>query len=430
MIRGVAAGAAGVRSRAPAHATLDSDPPYPSQGDPTYATTHSDLAAGAVDDHVRAYLAHRDRLLTIEGAETAAPTATESLHGHNIEAVAAHPDAPERAFVGTFDAGLFRTVDAGDSFEWIGDAIEHDANESHTKEADVDESDAIEHGANEGDAVTSVAVSPHDPEEVWIGTEPSRLYHSEDGGEQFERIDGLLEVPSADEWSFPPRPDTHHVRWIEPDSTDPERIYVGIEAGALLYTTDGGESWVDRPPGSRRDNHQLATHPDAEGRVYSAAGDGYAESSDGGESWAVRHDGLGHRYVWSVLPDPGDPDRVLVTAASGPRSAHSTPGESYCYRLAGDRRAGGDADRRASDTVERRKGGDGGAWERLEGPLSGEGVLRGVLATDGEPGHAYAATNRGCYRSTDFGDSWDRIDVDWPADLEERTARGLAVVNG
>ncbi|GAB3685104.1 glycosyl hydrolase [Salinarchaeum chitinilyticum] len=337
---------------------------------------------------MRAYLAHRDRLLTIEGTEGPAPHARTALLGHDLEAVAAHDGVPERAFVGTFDAGLHRTTDGGRTFDPVGETLDHDA-------------------------VTAVAVSPLDPETVWVGTEPSRLYRSVDGGDSFESVEGITDVPSAEEWSFPPRPDTHHVRWIEPDPADPDRIYVGIEAGALLYTTDGGATWSDRPPGSRRDNHQLATHPDAPGRVYSAAGDGFAESEDGAEHWTVRHDGLDHRYVWSVVPDPGDPDRVLVSAATGPGSAHSLPGESYCYR----RRSG--HGQRRGETV---------SWKRLDGPVSGEGVLRAVLATDGEPGHVYAATNRGCYRSTEFGTAWTRIDVEWPAAVEEQTARGLAVV--
>lgn len=349
---------------------------------------------------MRAYAAHRDRLLVVDGvgvgAEAAAagsPTVREALLGRDVEAVAAHPADPDRAFVGTFDDGLHVTRDGGRSFERVASPAEAAG-------------DAIEQ-----DAVTAVAVAPTDPGTIWVGTEPSRVYRwTEDGGRpdarrSVERLDGLLDVPSADQWSFPPRPDTHHVRWVEPDQTDERRLYVGIEAGALVYTPDSGATWVDRPPGSRRDNHQLASHPDAPGRVYAAAGDGYAESTDGGEHWTARHDGLAHRYVWSVLPDPGDPDRVLVSAASGPGSAHSPPGESYCYRRSGDE-----------------------SWQRLAGPLSGEGAMRAVLSGDGEPGHAYALNNRGLYASADFGDTWSRVDVPWPGTLREQTARGLAVV--
>lgn len=334
---------------------------------------------------MRIYAAHRDRLLVVEDdgesrAELQSPTIDERLEGRQLEDVAAHPSTPERAVVGTFDDGCYRTPDGGDSFESIGDAVEEPA-------------------------VTAVAVAPHDPEVVWLGTEPSRLYRSIDGGRSFEPVDGLQDLPSAAEWSFPPRPDTHHVRWIEPDPADSQRCYVGVEAGALCYTTDGGETWHDRPPGSRRDNHQLATHPDAPGRVYSAAGDGYAVSTDGGEHWDAPQDGLEHRYVWSVCPDPTDPDRVLVSAASGPGDAHSPPGESYLYRRDGEN-----------------------PWKRLDCPLSGQGVLRAVLASGNAGGVLFGLNDRGLYVTRNCGDDWSRVDVDWPDALREQTARGLAVV--
>jgi len=152
-------------------------------------------------------------------------------------------------------------------------------------------------------------------------------------------------------WSFPPRPDTHHVRWIEPCPADPERWFVGVEAGALVVTPDGGETWVDRPEGSRRDNHALATHPDAPNLVYAAAGDGFAESGDRGDSWRVVDRGLDHGYVWGLAVDPGDPETALVSAASG----------------AGRRTAA--ARRTSTDDLgwrqsERRSGDDRGKWPR------------------------------------------------------------------
>ncbi|PSP90155.1 hypothetical protein BRC90_02530 [Halobacteriales archaeon QS_4_69_34] len=327
---------------------------------------------------------------------------SDHLTGRALECVAVSPEVPERVLVGTFESGLWRSTDGGGSFERVGDG-------------------GIEH-----EAVMSLAVSPHDPDEVWAGTEPSRVYRSTDGGETWAERPGLAALPSASEWYFPPRPDTHHVRWIEVDPRDPERLYVGVEAGAFVLSEDGGETWRERPEGARRDNHSLATHPDAPGRVYAAAGDGYAESGDGGESWNHPQEGLEHRYCWSVAPDPGDPDTVLLSAARGARSAHSPPAETYVYRRTGTsagsewHTGGGEADRGACAD---------GAWERLDdrGLPTGEGVLRAVLATAG-PGTFYAANNEGLFRSADAGDSWDRLGVAWPERFRERTVRGLAVV--
>src|SRR5437773_4016419 len=87
--------------------------------------------------------------------------------------------------------------------------------------------------------------------------------------------------------SFPPRPQTHHVRWIEADVSVADRVFVAIEAGALVRTFDGGRIWRDRVRGGPYDTHTAMTHPFAPGRIYSAAGDGYYERTDAGRWWRI-----------------------------------------------------------------------------------------------------------------------------------------------
>jgi photosystem II stability/assembly factor-like uncharacterized protein len=326
------------------------------------------------------YAALDDRVLVVSGAE-AGPTAHERLVGTDLECVASASGAPARAFVGTVSEGIRRTTDGGDSWERVAPDID--------------------------DRVTALTVCPHDPDRVWAGTEPSAVYRSEDGGETWAERPGLTDLPSADEWSFPPRPHTHHVRWIEVDPRDPDRLYVAIEAGALVRSTDGGETWLERPEGGRRDNHTLATHPDAPERVYSAAGDGYAESTDGGETWHEAMEGLDHRYCWSVAVDPADPGLRVMSAASGAYRAHR-PGsaETYCYRRRDD-----------------------GPWERItDGLPTGEGVLRAVLDSGGA-GEFYAVNSEGLYRSTDAGVTWHEVDLGpaWLDRFAEEPPRALVV---
>ncbi|MWG35561.1 WD40/YVTN/BNR-like repeat-containing protein [Halomarina oriensis] len=324
------------------------------------------------------YATLRTALLVVRD-EREAPTVERRLADYDLECVCAHPDAPDTVLVGTFDDGLFRSTDGADSFERVAPEMES--------------------------RVMSLAVNPHDPDEWWAGTEPSRVYHSTDAGVTWTENPGLTDLPSAEDWYFPPRPDTHHIRWLAVDPSDTDHLYVGIEAGALVQSHDRGETWADRVDGSRRDNHSLATHPDAPERVWSAAGDGYAESHDHGETWDYPQEGLGHRYVWSVAVDPGDPETVLVSAASGARSAHSLPAESYVYRRDGD-----------------------GAWEQaMDGLPEPDGLIRAVLEP-GEDGECFALTNRGVFRSTDFGGSWAALDVPWDESFESQTGRGLVAV--
>ncbi|MFB6170984.1 MAG: WD40/YVTN/BNR-like repeat-containing protein [Haloarculaceae archaeon] len=322
-----------------------------------------------------------DDYLVVATGEGADRRRSERLSGHDLQCLAAVSAVPERVFCGTFDAGLQRSTDGGDSWERVGVDVLHER-------------------------VMSVTVSPHDPDVVWAGTEPSAIFVSRDGGDTWTERPGLTDLPSAGEWYFPPRPDTHHVRWIDVAPDDPDRLYVGIEAGAFVTSPDGGDTWRERLPGSRRDNHSLATHSDAPGRVYAAAGDGYAESHDHAADWAHPQSGLDHRYCWSVVPTPGDPDVVVLTAASDPGAAHSSPAESYVYRREGD-----------------------GDWERaMAGLPDPEGSLRGVLAAGDGPGEVHLLSNHGLYRTTDSARTWSRLPVPWrPAD-ERLRPRGLAVV--
>jgi photosystem II stability/assembly factor-like uncharacterized protein len=345
------------------------------------------------------YAAMEDALVVAagDGDDWAASAALVDL---DLECVAASPDEPHRVFVGTFSSGLHRSTDGGETFSKVAGAVWEVSSDS----------------AIGSDPVTAVAVSPHDPDVVWVGTEPSRLYCSTDAGESFTEVVDLSTLSTADEWSFPPRPDTHHVRWIEVDPSDPDRLLVAVEAGALLLTEDGGDSWVERPEGARRDSHKLATHPGAPGRVYAAAGDGVAESYDGGHSWVRPERGLDHRYTWSTAVDPGDPDTVFVSAATGAHRAHSADGaESYVYRRTAP---GPDAD--PGETP----------WTPLDdrGLPTGRGVLRAELAGGSEPGELFAVTNDGVYRTTSRGDHWRSLPLAWPDRFEAATCRGLVVV--
>jgi hypothetical protein len=173
-------------------------------------------------------VATRTGLLIVRRGSTWA--VEQHLHGRSCDCVGVDPREPARVYCGTIDGGLFRSVDSGRHWEPVGPGIAHST-------------------------ITAVAVShARDADAfgiVYAGTEPSAVFRSENGGESWVDLAGLRALPSATTWSFPPRPETHHVRWIEADVSAADRLFVAIEGGRARahrrWWTDLAGSRARRP---------------------------------------------------------------------------------------------------------------------------------------------------------------------------------------
>lgn len=313
----------------------------------------------------------------------------ESLRGTHPESIAFDPINPGIAYCGTFGKGIWKTADAGQNWNKIGNGFISSPN------------------------VSSVSVSPLESgtegfNVVYAGTEPSKFYRSNDGGHSWGRMSGLNNLSSSQSWSFPPRPWTHRVRWIEPDVNSPGYVFVAIEAGALVQSRDGGITWIDRVKQGPFDTHTLATHRKAAKRLYSSAGDGYFESFDYGESWNKPIAGLKHHYLYGISVDSQDPQTVIVSASSGPWQAHNAEdAESFIYR-------------RSEGT---------GQWELISKglPESGGTMIPILAASSKNAGEFYLVSNRGIFCSTDSGISWNALDISWPREYHSQHPWSLAI---
>jgi|SRR5690625_1513706 len=309
----------------------------------------------------------------------------EKTTPHHFRCLAVDSTRDGRLYGGSFADGLWISDDAGDTWYPAGEGIAHDC-------------------------VVSVAVSVSERVDgqavVWAGTEPSHLYRSTDGGKTWTNCTGIQSLASKPEWSFPPRPHTHHVRWIQPDIHEKNRIFAGIELGGVMQSDDKGETWQDRKPGSQYDCHTLTMTGAAKDRIYEAAGGGFAESRDGGQTWQTFNDGLDpYSYLVGVAVDSGDPDTIIVSAAKSARTAYIPE--------------------RAHTVLMRRE--NNKHWEIITSGLpdpDGASVFS-LLANPNQQGVFYVVNNLGVYQSVDSGKTWSSLPFQWPEQILNERIWGL-----
>jgi photosystem II stability/assembly factor-like uncharacterized protein len=233
------------------------------------------------------------------------------LASYTIWSIAFDDRNPDVMFAGTGTPTLpkiFRSRDGGKSW--------HDLNVDAASECD-----------NVGiPRVTEIAVDPLDPRHVWASFEVDGFRHSADGGDTWERIDvgnstyadghGVAVSPGPPKTVFLVRNNEifastddgqswttlnthekfpmHHVRHLMFDAWDPKAAWASIgdytpgDTGALMRTTDFGESWttVNMPVAPNSSMWAMRTQPDDPKLMFAATRYGYLyRSGDAGKSW-------------------------------------------------------------------------------------------------------------------------------------------------
>ncbi|WP_134484083.1 WD40/YVTN/BNR-like repeat-containing protein [Candidatus Nitrosocosmicus franklandus] len=316
----------------------------------------------------------------------------ECLKNVNPSSVAFDPLKPDRAYCGTFDKGLWKSDDKGQCWEKTS--------------LDIPDSQ-----------IMSLSVSPikrgkEEFNKLLVGMEPSLIFMSIDGGKSWEKIDEFDKLPSSSTWSFPPRPWTHHVRWIEQDVNNEDNIFAAIEAGALIKSIDGGRSWIDKAKDGPYDSHTLRTHKKAPHRLYSAAGDGYFESLDCGNTWKRKVKGLGHNtYLYSIAVNNNDPQNIVVSASSNAWKSHAIQdSETFIYR-------------RNSDE-------EGAGWiPSIDGLPGSKGTVISILESHPKnKDEFYCLNNKGIFFSVNSGESWKSLDIPWSKEYYLQHPWALALI--
>jgi photosystem II stability/assembly factor-like uncharacterized protein len=90
----------------------------------------------------------------------------------------------------------------------------------------------------------SVSVHPRDPGVVFAGVAPVGVYRSDDGGDHWRRVGPAEPMPEICDYTNA-RGLTSRLMRLGFDPTDPQLMFGACETNGLLVSGDGGETWRD-----------------------------------------------------------------------------------------------------------------------------------------------------------------------------------------
>lgn len=153
---------------------------------------------------------------------------------------------------------------------------------------------------------------------VMVGAADATLFDLD--GERLVRRKDFDEAPGRDSWYTPwgGPPDVRSMA-VDVDGT----VYLNVHVGGVLVQPAGSEAWTATMD-INADVHQVIAHPDSPGVALAASAVGLGVTTDGGESWEFRSDGLLARYCRAAAVSD---DTVYVSASQGPRG-----GKAAIYR--------------------------------------------------------------------------------------------------
>jgi photosystem II stability/assembly factor-like uncharacterized protein len=206
--------------------------------------------------------------------------------------------------------------------------------------------------------MSCIQVDPDHPQRVYVGTERSGMFISENGGKEWSRaqpnvpclaMSSMLALPGkllvgtmpaalyvnndtgwreikgvregAAGGTFPPNPDfPARTRVLSKEDKPDGRLFAGIEVAGILVSDDDGQSWSAANDGlTDPDMHQILPSKTHDKLVVAACGEGVSRSTDRGSHWEKVTPGGGRTYG-NALAEDRDGNIYLGITQDRPRT--------------------------------------------------------------------------------------------------------------